>query len=86
MALDSDWAFTALNVLPHGIPYAVLVWKRSAEAPERTGMTGALLRAGPAVFLTLFLVLAVGEEGSGTSESGMTTPPYPVKAGEIPCK
>lgn len=61
VTLDSDLAFTALNVLPHGLPYGVLVWTRSA--PEtRGGVSGALLKAGPAVFLGLLLVLAFGEE------------------------
>lgn len=62
VALDSDWAFTALNVLPHGLPYLVLIWRRSAEEPERGGAAGALLRAGPAVFLLLLMALAFGEE------------------------
>ncbi len=62
VALDSDWAFTALNVLPHGLPYVVLVWKRSAEEPRKRGLAAALLKLGPAAFLALLLALALGEE------------------------
>jgi hypothetical protein len=62
VALDSDWAFTALNVLPHGVPYAILVWRRSAAEPKRAGLAGAILRGGPALFLLLIMALAFGEE------------------------
>lgn len=62
VALDSDWAFTALNVLPHGVPYVILVWRRSTDEPERTGAAGAILRGGPAAFLLLIMALAFGEE------------------------
>jgi hypothetical protein len=62
VGLDSDWAFTALNVLPHGIPYVALVWQRSAAEPRRRGAAGALLRAGPLPFAALLLALGYGEE------------------------
>jgi hypothetical protein len=63
VVLDSDLAFTALNVLPHGIPYAVLVWRASGAEAPRQGFAGALLKAGPALFAALLLGLALVEEG-----------------------
>lgn len=62
VGLDSDWAFTALNVLPHGIPYMVLVWHRSAREGPRRGAAGAILRAGPWAFAVGLLALGYGEE------------------------
>lgn len=62
VGLDSDWAFTALNVLPHGIPYVALVWQRSTGESPRRGPAGALLKAGPFAFLALLLALGYGEE------------------------
>lgn len=62
VALDSDLAFTALNVLPHGVPYLVLVWRRTAAEAPRSGAAGSLMKAGAAAFLLLVLALAVGEE------------------------
>ncbi len=62
VAFQSDWAFTALNVLPHGIPYAILVWQRSAREGAATGPARALVAAGPRVFILLLLSLALGEE------------------------
>lgn len=59
---QNDWAFTALNVLPHGIPYAVLVWQRSAREGAATGPAAALIKAGPALFAALILGMAFGEE------------------------
>jgi len=61
--LDSDLAFTALNVLPHGLPYAVLVWRTSREEGARGGLAGSLLKAGPVLFAGLLLGLAFLEEG-----------------------
>lgn len=61
VGLDSDWAFTALNVVPHGIPYVALVWRRSV-GERRRGAAGAVLKAGPAAFLALLLFLGYGEE------------------------
>ncbi|MBK8724973.1 MAG: hypothetical protein IPL96_02670 [Holophagaceae bacterium] len=63
VVLDSDLAFTALNVLPHGIPYAVLVWRASVAAGPRRGLAGRLLRAGPVVFALFLVGLAFLEEG-----------------------
>jgi hypothetical protein len=59
---QSDLAFTALNVLPHGIPYAVLVWTRTAREGRWKGPAALILKAGPAVALALVLALALGEE------------------------
>lgn len=61
--LDSDLAFTALNVLPHGLPYAVLVWRATREGGVRGGFAGSLQKAGPALFAALLLGLAFIEEG-----------------------
>jgi hypothetical protein len=63
VVLDSDLAFTALNVVPHGVPYAVLVWTASRAEGPKTGFAGALLKAGPALFGLLLLGLAFLEEG-----------------------
>lgn len=62
VGLDSDWAFTALNVLPHGVPYAVFVWRRSTAEPARRGAAGSLLRAGPFAFAAALLAVGYGEE------------------------
>ena len=60
MALDSDLAFTAVNVLAHGLPYLALVWlyQRKRTSP------GRLFRPlfVPA-FLLLPLLFAYVEEG-----------------------
>ena len=62
VALDSDWAFTALNVLPHGIPYVALVWVRSAREGGGSGLRRLLVHTGPWAFLALVLALGLGEE------------------------
>ncbi len=62
VALDSDWAFTALNVLPHGVPYIALVWVRSAKEGGTRGLRRWLLHAGPWIFFLLLLALSFGEE------------------------
>ena len=62
VAFNNDWAFTLLNVLPHGIPYMVLVWRRSRLEPEKSGSAGALIKAGPLVFAALLVTVAYGEE------------------------
>lgn len=63
VVFDSDLAFTALNVVPHGVPYAVLVWTASRGEGPKAGLAGALLKAGPALFGLLLLGLAFLEEG-----------------------
>jgi hypothetical protein len=62
VALDSDWAFTALNVLPHGVPYMALVWVQTRKEGGGAGLRGRLLHAGFWAFLLLLLALAIGEE------------------------
>ena len=62
VTFNSDWAFTLLNVLPHGIPYMVLVWKRSKLEPGKAGAAGALIKAGPFIFAALLIIVAYGEE------------------------
>ena len=68
VTFNSDWAFTLLNVLPHGIPYLVLVWQRSHGEGNKSGTAGALLKAGPVVF----------------GASGTTTLPFSAKDGISP--
>lgn len=63
--LDSDLAFTATNVLAHGVPYYVLIWwwgrRRWAEEPDRP--IAAFFRpSGVVLFLGVLLVLAWTEE------------------------
>ncbi len=62
VTFNSDWAFTLLNVLPHGLPYMVLVWQRSQAEPAKKGTAGSLLKAGPLVFAVLLVAVAFGEE------------------------
>lgn len=62
VTFNSDWAFTLLNVLPHGIPYMILVWQRSRTESGKTGLAAALLKAGPWVFAGLLIAVAYGEE------------------------
>ena len=62
VAFNSDWAFTFLNVLPHGIPYMILVWQRSKLDPGKTGVAASLIKAGPFVFAALLVAVAYGEE------------------------
>lgn len=60
IALDSDLAFTAINVLAHGIPYLALVWLYGA----RKAAGGLLFRpAFIPLFLLLPFLLAYLEEG-----------------------
>ncbi len=58
----SDLAFTALNVLPHGIPYAILVWHHTSREGRWRGLVARILKAGPLVAIALVLMLALGEE------------------------
>lgn len=59
-----DFAFTVMNVLLHGVPYFVLLWRytRGRLAEGGYGWLGALVRAGPPGFLLVLLALAFGEE------------------------
>jgi hypothetical protein len=54
---NSDLAFTALNVLSHGIPYLAFVWRFERE--RWSGAEGALARLFRARRAWLFLVLLV---------------------------
>jgi len=58
--LDSDLAFTALNVLAHGVPYLAVVWR--VERERWAGERGALARlfAPGRAWLFLALLVAVG--------------------------
>ena len=54
--LDSDIAFTALNVLGHGIPYLAVIWRvEVAAARGRTGFGARLFRPGYC-FVALFIL------------------------------
>lgn len=61
---NADFAFTAANVIVHGVPYVALLWayarERSREAARSPIAT--LVRAGWPVFLLILLGLALGEE------------------------
>lgn len=58
--LDSDLAFTALNVLAHGVPYLAVVWR--VERARWAGESGALARlfAPGRAWLFLALLVAAG--------------------------
>lgn len=61
---DDDLTFTALNVLPHGVPYVALLWAyaraRAKRAPATLGSRIAL--RGLAPFVLVILACALGEE------------------------
>ena len=61
---DGDLAFTALNVLPHGVPYFALLYAyaraRARVAPTTPGSRVVLLGAGP--FVGVLVALAFVEE------------------------
>lgn len=67
VALESDWAFTVTNVLPHGIPYFVLIAayarKRYAKGEPKAVIGSVLVRAGLLVGYALLVALALFEEG-----------------------
>ena len=66
VAFDSDLAFTATNVLAHGVPYLALLWvytrRRGAERPA--SFVGRVASAGLLAFLAVVLVLAFAEEAA----------------------
>jgi hypothetical protein len=66
VALDSDVAFTVTNVLPHGIPYMVLVWYagRRNPAPLREGVAAVVWRGGAWLFFALLVGAAFLEEAA----------------------
>jgi hypothetical protein len=68
VAMDEDWAFTVTNVLPHGIPYLVLVAlyarrRYGDRAAPHAPLANALLRAGFVVAYGFLAALALVEEG-----------------------
>jgi hypothetical protein len=67
VALESDWAFTVTNVLPHGIPYFVLIAtyarRRYAKGEPSARIGSFLVRAGVLVAYALLVALALFEEG-----------------------
>ena len=72
VALDNDLAFTAANVLAHGIPYMALIWiygrNLGAAAPEKKLVGGLTFRrfftlAFLPLFIGLLVLLAYLEEG-----------------------
>jgi hypothetical protein len=85
VALDSDLAFTAVNVIAHGLPYMALVWLfgRKQEGARLLGVLPAR-RAFSLAFLPLFLgvplLLAYLEEGLWDglvwNEHGAIFPPF----------
>lgn len=64
VATNSDFIFTATNVIPHGVPYAVLLYayarERSRSAPSWT-MT-PVLAGGFGAFCLVLVALAFGEQ------------------------
>jgi hypothetical protein len=67
VALDDDWSFTVTNVLPHGVPYFVLLFTyarrryRKGEPPAK--VASAILRGGLFVAYGVLVLLALVEEG-----------------------
>jgi hypothetical protein len=66
VAINEDWAFTVTNVLPHGIPYVVLIaaYSRKRYAGNDAPRIGrALLRFGFVLAFGLLATIALLEEG-----------------------
>ena len=69
---DADFPFTAANVLPHGVPYAVLLWRyararsdelaRAAGPMRPRGVLVRVVRAGPLAAVAAVVGLALTEE------------------------
>lgn len=66
VVLDSDIAFTALNVLSHGVPYLAVVWHVEARVERARGSPcGRLFRPGARhalAFVGVLALLGYGEE------------------------
>jgi hypothetical protein len=63
---ESDFTFTVMNVVLHGVPYLALVhrYARGRAKEGGYGAAAALLRAGVPAFLALLWALAFLEEGA----------------------
>lgn len=65
VALNSDYAFTATNVLIHGVPYFALTYRygrmRAKDADPAPALS-AVLKLGAAGVVALFGAVALGEE------------------------
>ena len=61
---DSDWAFTVTNVLIHGVPYFVLVWRYGRRGDAPAGSVAAWVFGGArwAVYYAVLVALAWAEE------------------------
>lgn len=61
---ESDFVFTANNVIPHGVPYAYLLYRytRARAAERRNWSMGELAAAGFAPFVALLIGFAFIEE------------------------
>jgi len=64
VAFNSDYVFTATNVLIHGIPYMALIWRYGSRryAGERGAVARLFAFGWPAVYL-LLVGIAFAEEG-----------------------
>ncbi|HYO94505.1 MAG TPA: hypothetical protein VER33_08325 [Polyangiaceae bacterium] len=64
VAMNSDFVFTATNVLPHGVPYAFLLFhyvrQRSRQGPS--GLVSHVAAGGVGAFAAALLMLAFVEE------------------------
>lgn len=62
--VDHDLGFTALNVLPHGIPYFVLLhaYARERAQTRPRAVAASILRLGVVGFVGLLLAFAAAEE------------------------
>lgn len=61
---EEDFAFTALNVLSHGIPYMALVWMTARKETAVSGIKKILFSKGSVLwFILSLLLLAYVEEG-----------------------
>ncbi|MEW5741900.1 MAG: hypothetical protein AB1938_23500 [Myxococcota bacterium] len=63
---QSDFAFTVMNVVLHGVPYLALLYRyaKGRAAEGGYGRLGLLLRAGVPAFLGVLLLLAFLEEAA----------------------
>ncbi|NUP05331.1 MAG: hypothetical protein HOW73_04635 [Polyangiaceae bacterium] len=63
VATNSDFAFTAANVISHGVPYVVLLFMYArAKGPESSSFVRGILRRGFVAFVAVLQMLAFAEE------------------------